>query len=145
WSHRRKFLAKNAEKSWPIRGQSQMSQCCKPRCGAFRAKILPPRTGYEPATAGLTSGHAARHQKGTRASKVITNRARQSATAQCQAGALARDDKNSEAHGKDESGDGSPQARLRKIIEVWRLAHRHSLGGRFVLRAGRVRGQVSVD
>src|SRR5215471_2122341 len=36
------ILAKNAEKSPPIREQSQMSQCCKPRCSAFRAKILGP-------------------------------------------------------------------------------------------------------
>jgi hypothetical protein len=35
-NHRRKILAKNAEKSLPIREQSQMSQCCKPRCSAFR-------------------------------------------------------------------------------------------------------------
>ena len=42
WNHRRKILAKNAEKSPPIREQSPMSQCCKPRCCAFRAKILPP-------------------------------------------------------------------------------------------------------
>jgi hypothetical protein len=41
-NHRRKILAKNAEKSQPIREQSPMSQCCKPRCCAFRAKILPP-------------------------------------------------------------------------------------------------------
>jgi hypothetical protein len=42
WSHRRKIPAKHAEKALPIRAQSQMSQCCKPRCSAFRAKILGP-------------------------------------------------------------------------------------------------------
>jgi hypothetical protein len=41
-SHRRKILAKTAEKSQPIREQFQMSQCCKPRCSAFRAKIPAP-------------------------------------------------------------------------------------------------------
>jgi hypothetical protein len=35
-SHRRKILAKNAEKVRPNREQFPMSQCCKPRCSAFR-------------------------------------------------------------------------------------------------------------
>jgi hypothetical protein len=42
WSHRRKILQKTAEKSRPLREHSQMSQCCKPRCIGFRAKIPGP-------------------------------------------------------------------------------------------------------
>jgi hypothetical protein len=38
WNHRRKILAKNAEKSLPISEQSPMSQCCKPRCTVSNKK-----------------------------------------------------------------------------------------------------------